>query len=74
MLWFIFLEELEKTGVFICSTSSIEGGEPQMKKGDKRMNVLGLVVILVIIVPVFGGAVSAEDLSEVTQSDADAEI
>jgi hypothetical protein len=45
-----------------------------MRKGDKWMNVLGLLVILAIIVPVFGGAVSAEDLSGVTQSVADAKI
>ncbi len=34
-----------------------------MKKGDKRKKVLGVIVILAIIVSVFGGAVSAVDLS-----------
>ena len=34
-----------------------------MKKGDKGKKVFGLIVILAIIVSVFGGAVSAEDLS-----------
>ncbi|RCV63253.1 PKD repeat-containing protein [Methanophagales archaeon] len=40
------------------------GGEYQkMKKGDKWKKVLGVIVILAIIVAVFSGAVSAEDVS-----------
>ena len=34
-----------------------------MKKGDKGKKVLGVIVILAIIVSVFGGVVSAEDVS-----------
>ena len=34
-----------------------------MKKGDKGKKVFGVIVILAIIVSVFGGVVSAEDLS-----------
>jgi hypothetical protein len=34
-----------------------------MRKGDKGKKVFGVVVILAIIVSVFGGAVSAEDVS-----------
>ena len=46
-----------------------------MIKGDKGKKIWGLIVILAIIVSVFGGAVSAEDLSgEVTQSVTDVEI
>ena len=45
-----------------------------MKKSDKGKKVFGLIVILAIIVSLFGGAVSAEDVSGVTQSVTDAEI
>ena len=45
-----------------------------MRKGDEGKKVLGVIVILAIIVSVFGGVVSAEDLSGVTQSDVDVEI
>ncbi len=34
-----------------------------MRKGDKGKKVFGLIVILAIIVSVFDGAVSAEDVS-----------
>ena len=34
-----------------------------MRKGDKRKKVFGLILILAIIVSVFGGVVSAEDVS-----------
>jgi hypothetical protein len=40
------------------------GGEYQMRKSVKAKKVFGLIVILAIIVSVFGGAVSAEDLPE----------
>lgn len=40
----------EKTeSFFLCSTIYIESGESQMKKGDKRKNVLGAIVILRVI-------------------------
>ena len=46
-----------------------------MKKSDEAKKVFGAIVILAIIVSVFGGVVSAVDLSRgVTQSVADAEI
>jgi hypothetical protein len=39
-------------------------GEYQMmKKGDKGKKIMGMIAILAIIVSIFGGAVSAEDLS-----------
>jgi hypothetical protein len=41
----------------------IYSGESQMIKSDKGKKVLGAIVILAIIVSVFGGAVSAVDLS-----------
>jgi hypothetical protein len=52
------------------------GGEYQkMRKGDKCMKVFGLILILAIIVSVFGGAVSAEDVSGgLKQNVDDAEI
>ena len=34
-----------------------------MKKGDNGKKVFGVIVILAIIVSVFGGVVSADDLS-----------
>ena len=46
-----------------------------MKKGDKAKKVLDVILILAVIVSVFGGAVSAEDLSGgLKQSVDDAEI
>ena len=46
-----------------------------MRKGDKCKKVFGLIVILAIIVSVFGGVVSAGDVSGgLKQSAADAEI
>lgn len=46
-----------------------------MKKGDKGMGIWGLIVILMFVVSVFSGAVSAEDVSDdLTKSVADAEI
>ena len=46
-----------------------------MRKGDKGKKVFGVIVILAIIVSVFGGVASAEDLSEgLKQSIDDAEI
>ena len=46
-----------------------------MRKGDKWMKVLGLIVILAVIVPVFGGTVLAEDLSQgLTKSVTDTEL
>ena len=41
----------------------IYSGEYQMIKSDKGKMVLGVIVILAIIVSVFGGVVSAVDLS-----------
>ena len=46
-----------------------------MRKGDKGKNVFGVIVILAIIVSVFGGVVSAEDLpGDLKQSVDDAKI
>jgi hypothetical protein len=46
-----------------------------MKKGDDGKKVLGVIVILAIIVSIFGGVVSAEDLSGgLKQSVDDAEL
>jgi hypothetical protein len=54
---------------FLCSIICIKAGESQMKRSDKGMKVLGVVVILAIIVSVFDGALLAEDLSgDLTQS------
>ena len=53
----------KKTESYLCSNIYIEAGESQMRQGDKGKKVLGLIVILAIIVSVFGGAVSVEDLS-----------
>jgi len=51
------------------------GGDYQMRKGDKGKKVFGLILILAIVVLVFGGVVSAEDLSGgLKQSVDDAEI
>ncbi|MBE9594507.1 MAG: hypothetical protein IMF19_13635, partial [Proteobacteria bacterium] len=62
----------KKPKVFTCSSIFIEAGESQMRKGDKGMKVLGVILILAINVAVFGGAVSAEDLSvDLTKSFAD---
>jgi Na+-transporting NADH:ubiquinone oxidoreductase subunit NqrA len=44
------LEREKKTpNVFICSPLFIVGGESQIRKGDKRMKVLGVIVILAVI-------------------------
>ena len=53
----------KKNESFICSTIYSEAGEYQMIKSDKGKKVFGAIVILAIIVSVFGGAVSAVDLS-----------
>jgi hypothetical protein len=46
-----------------------------MRKDDKGKKMLGLILILVVIVPVFGGVVSAGDVSgELKQSDTDAQL
>jgi hypothetical protein len=56
-------------------TTCIEGGEYQMRKGNKGMTVLGVIVILAIIVSVFCGVVSAGDASRgLKQNVDDAEI
>jgi C1A family cysteine protease len=41
-----------------------KGEYQKMKKGDEAKKVFGLILILAIIMAVFGGAVSAEDISE----------
>ena len=41
----------------------IYSGESPMRKSDKGKKVFGVIVILAIIVSVFGGVVSAVDLS-----------
>ena len=59
----------KKPKVFICSIICIKAGESQMKRSDKGKKILSVIVILAIIVPVFGGALLAEDLSgDLTQS------
>ena len=35
-----------------------------MKKSDKAMGIWGAILILVVVTSVFGGAVSAENVSE----------
>ena len=46
-----------------------------MKNGDKEMKIRGLIVILMLVLSVFGGVVSAENVSEdLAKSIADAEI
>jgi GH25 family lysozyme M1 (1,4-beta-N-acetylmuramidase)/surface antigen len=65
----------KKPEVFICSSIFIEGGEYRMRKSDKGKKVFGLILILAIIVSVFGGVVSAEDISEdLTKSVADTRL
>jgi hypothetical protein len=39
------------------------GEYPMMKKGDKGKKIFGAILILAIIVAVFAGVVSAEDVS-----------
>jgi GH25 family lysozyme M1 (1,4-beta-N-acetylmuramidase) len=69
---------LEKNRKFFFKKFSsifIVGGEYQMRKGDKGKKVFGVIVILAIIVSVFGGLVSAGDVSGgLTQSVDDAEL
>ena len=50
---------------YICLTFFLQfrEGYQKMKKGDKGKKVFGVIVILAIIVSVFGGVVSADDLS-----------
>ena len=65
----------KKPKAFICSSIYTKAGEYQMRNGDKGKKILGLIAILAVIMSVFGGAVSAEDLSGgLKQSVADAEI
>ena len=52
-----------------------KGGKDKMKKGDKEIGVWGLILVLMVLGSVFGGAVSAENMSEdLTKGGADAEI
>ena len=42
----------------------LKNGKDKMKKGDKEMRVWGLIVVLMLVVPLFSGAVSAENMSK----------
>ena len=47
---YFFSEELEKTESFyIYPTIYTEGGESQMRKGDKGMKLFGVFVFLLVI-------------------------
>jgi hypothetical protein len=48
-VWDALSKEKNPKVFFICSTSYIEAGESQMRKGDKGMKVFGVIMLLLII-------------------------
>jgi hypothetical protein len=53
----------------------LKNGAFKMKKGDKGRGIWGAIVILMVVMAVLGGVVSAENVSDdLTKCVADAEI